>query len=172
MNYFPTSESSLELCDELNVDVFCILILLFLFYRNVLPECQAADPEALDVAHGVPPPRAAPALLRRVVLRAVPRHAIQFCRSDTLLLHCFCPFCEHLAARFIQTREREQAACARKQCDFGEVWIALWFYCRQLSDEGHITVYHDKEVPTISSDRHELKIYKNGNVATGAGGAI
>ena len=68
--------------------------------------------------------------------------------------------------------EREQAACARKQCDFGEVWIALWFYCRQLSDEGHITVYHDKEVPTISSDRHELKIYKNGNVATGAGGAI
>ena len=68
MKYFPTSESSLELCDELNVDVFCILILLFLFYRNVLPECQAADPEALDVAHGVPPPRAAPALLRRVVL--------------------------------------------------------------------------------------------------------
>jgi hypothetical protein len=36
--------------------------------RNVLSADQAADPEALDVAHGVPPPRAAPALLRRVVL--------------------------------------------------------------------------------------------------------
>jgi hypothetical protein len=35
--------------------------------RNVLPD-QAADYPALDVAHGVPPPRAAPPLLRRVVL--------------------------------------------------------------------------------------------------------
>jgi hypothetical protein len=35
-----------------------------LFNRNVRPADQAADPEALDVAHGVPPPRAAPALLR------------------------------------------------------------------------------------------------------------
>ena len=36
--------------------------------RNVLRQQQAADPVPVDVAHGVPPPRAAPALLRRVVL--------------------------------------------------------------------------------------------------------
>ena len=35
--------------------------------RNVRRQ-QAADHQALDVAHGVPPPRAAPPLLRRVVL--------------------------------------------------------------------------------------------------------
>jgi hypothetical protein len=36
-------------------------------HRNVRRQ-QAADHQALDVAHGVPPPRAAPPLLRRVVL--------------------------------------------------------------------------------------------------------
>ena len=36
--------------------------------RNVLRQQQAADSVPLDVAHGVPPPRAAPPLLRRVVL--------------------------------------------------------------------------------------------------------
>ena len=36
--------------------------------RNNVRRQQAADHQALDVAHGVPPPRAAPPLLRRVVL--------------------------------------------------------------------------------------------------------
>jgi len=40
---------------------------LFVLCRNVRRQ-QAADHQALDVAHGVPPPRAAPPLLRRVVL--------------------------------------------------------------------------------------------------------
>ena len=40
---------------------------IFFEFADVL-SVKAADPEALDVAHGVPPPRAAPALLRRVVL--------------------------------------------------------------------------------------------------------
>merc|ERR1711966_143154 len=42
--------------------------------NNVLPD-QAADYPALDVAHGVPPPRAAPPVLRRVVLSRLPSSA-------------------------------------------------------------------------------------------------
>ena len=45
--------------------------LLFCVCRNVRRQ-QAADHQALDVAHGVPPPRAAPPLLRRVVLSHLP----------------------------------------------------------------------------------------------------
>ena len=50
----------LTLCNVVNVQ------------RNV--RRRAEDPGALDVEDGVPPPRAAPPLLRRVVLSSVPWH--------------------------------------------------------------------------------------------------
>jgi hypothetical protein len=46
---------------------FIIFDLTLNLLQNVL-SAEADYHQALDVAHGVPPPRAAPALLRRVVL--------------------------------------------------------------------------------------------------------
>ena len=53
-----------------------------LCFADVLPD-QAADPEALDLAPRVPAPRAAPPLLRRVVLNLLPVVTLQRTPSPT-----------------------------------------------------------------------------------------
>merc|ERR1712205_275990 len=53
--------------------------------RNVLRQQQAADSVPLDVAHGVPPPRAASPLLRRVVLSRSDLGVIRFRECHSLL---------------------------------------------------------------------------------------
>merc|ERR1712225_215727 len=57
-------------------DVVSACSILINIRRNVLPDLPAADLQALDVEHGIPPPRAAPSLLRRVVLSNFTSHLI------------------------------------------------------------------------------------------------
>jgi hypothetical protein len=61
--------------DDRHVFGCCLILMLtgslLSCLADVRPD-QAADHPALDVAHGVPPPRAAPPLLRRVVLNELP----------------------------------------------------------------------------------------------------
>jgi len=100
-------ECSVELCSDSQESVWgslqCSCSILALHFiradrlkspclagRNVLPD-QAADYPALDVAHGVPPPRAAPSLLRRVVRTASLQFAFVCCnlpRSCADMVSC------------------------------------------------------------------------------------